>query len=147
MDTSTSNPDVTTRLANWAASFLASSFVLVAAIFFVAFALAEFPAWVKEHPIGAFLLVVLVAGYLISFVCLARLRKALTRNPLRLWVVSFIASCMPLAVLFYISDGSSAALVVGMAEVGAVILHLVAIAIILSRASPPNSSLERTRER
>jgi hypothetical protein len=141
MDKSTPVPDVTTRLANWAGSFLAGSFVLTAAILFAAFVLVDSPAWVKEYPILTFILVVLLSGYLISFVCLTRLSRALTRNPLRLWVVSLLAACMPLAVLFYMFDGDSSALIIGMAEVAAVLLHLVAIVIVLSRASPPNDAL------
>jgi len=88
----------------------------------------------------------MLAGYVCSFICLARIRKLGDNGGLSLWIVSAIAACIPLAVLYDFLGRSTAAFILGMAEVGAIALHLVAIAVILVRKAPPNSSLERTRE-
>jgi hypothetical protein len=138
---------LTARLASWAASLLASSMVLAALILFVGASATDFLAWIRAHPVGASLLGGMLAGYICSFVCLAKIRRRCDDSGLLLWVVSGIAACVPLAVLFEWLGRSSAAFILGMAEVGAVVLHLVAIAVILARKTPPNKSLERTRAR
>jgi hypothetical protein len=146
METSAERQDVTMRLAAWAASLLASSFVLMVAVFAIAFWMANSAAWVKANPVGALLLAILLIGYVVAFICLSRLQKGEVNNPLRTWIVSSLAASAPIAVLLYVFGANGGTLVVAMAEVAAVALHAVAIAILLSRASPPNTSWERTRE-
>jgi cytochrome bd-type quinol oxidase subunit 2 len=146
METSADDQDVTTRLAKWAGSLLASSFVLVLAIFAIAFWMANSAAWVRDNPAWALLFAILLVGYVVAFICLSRLQKGKVRNPLRTWIVSMVAASAPVAVLLYAFGGNGGALVVAMAEVASVAIHVAAIGIILSRASPPNKSLERTRE-
>jgi hypothetical protein len=146
METPAEDQDVTMRLAHWAASFLAGSFVLVLAIFAIAFWMANSAAWVKSNPLGAMLFAVLLAGYVIAFICLSRLQKGRARNPLRTWFTSLLAACAPVAVLLYWLGRNGGTLAVAMAELASVAMHVVAIAILLSRTSPPNKSPERTRE-
>ena len=138
---------LTASLASWAASLLASSMVLAAVILFVGVSATDFPDWIRAHPVGASLLGGMLGGYICSFVCLAKIRRRRDDGGVLLWVVSGISACVPLAVLFDWLGRSSAAFILGMAEVGAVMLHLVAIALILVRRSPSNTSLERTRDR
>jgi hypothetical protein len=146
MDTSVPNRDITVRLANWAGSFLASSMVLLFGIIAVLFMVADFRTSLTERPVGSVLLVTFVAGYVVSFVCLHKIRRRGNNESLRLWAISLVGACTPLLVLAYTFEASSAVLIVGMAEVGAILLHFVAIAIVLRRLAPPNKSLERTRE-
>ena len=146
METSSKDPDVTSRIANWAASLLASSFVLAVAVIGIAFWMANSAAWVRANPLGALVMAFVLTGYVVAFICLSRLQKGRVPNPLRTWAISLLAACIPLAGLVYMFEGNTAALIIGMAEVGSVLLHLVAIAVLLARASPPNKSLERTRE-
>src|SRR5690349_2368868 len=125
METSTDHPDVTSRIANWAASLLAGSFVLAVAVIGTAFWMANSAAWVRANPFGALVMAIVLAGYVGAFICLSRLQKGRARNPLRTWATSLLAACMPLAGLVYMFEGNIAALITGMAEVGSVLLHLV----------------------
>lgn len=136
-------PAITQRIAHWAASFLASSLVLVLGVFAIAFWMASPAAWVQDRPMGALLLAVLLFGYLVAFICLSRLKKAQVRNPLGTWLISLLGTCAPLAVLMYLFDDYSTALVIGMAEVASAVLQLLAIAIVLRGASPTQSALKR----
>jgi hypothetical protein len=121
------------KLAGWASSLLASSMVLAIAILFVILGLSEIPAWAREKPIAVVVFAMFFAGYIISFVCLHKVRKTGGSGALPLWIVSLIGACAPLVGLAYWLESGAAALAIGVVELAAVLLHLVAIGMIVMR--------------
>ena len=126
------NPDVTATIASWASSFLASSLVLAVAILVVIFAVSDVSGW-SRHPAGALSVVLLLACYAVSFVCLHRIQKAGPARGIPTWLASLVAACAPLVALTYWFGAHPAILVIGMAEVAAVVLHFVGIGILSVR--------------
>ena len=89
--------------------------------------------WVRDHPVGAVSLVLLLGCYATSFVCLHKLQKGVVRRNIPIWSLSLTAAVAPLAALTYWSGGHVGVLVIGIAEVAAVLLHIGAIGILLVR--------------
>ena len=139
-------PTLDVKLASWASSLLASSMILAIAILFLILGLSDIPAWTRERPLAVVVFTGFLAGYIVSFVCLHMVRKKGDSGTLVLWVVSLVGACAPLAGLAYWLESNTAALAIGVVELAAVLLHLIAIGIIVVRRMPPNKSLERTRD-
>jgi hypothetical protein len=146
MDTSDFDLDITLRLAKWATGWLASSMVLVIGVFVLLLVVADFRTWMVERPVGSLLALSLVAGYIVSFACLHQIRRRGKNESKRLWFLSLGGAITPLVVLACSFGASGAVLAIGIAEVVAILLHIVAIASIFRRVAPPNTSFERTRE-
>lgn len=125
------NRDVTANLASWAASFLASSLVLAVIVLLFVFGVSDV-RWLREDPTSVASIAFLLGCYGVSFLCLNKLQKG-GRRGLQLWSLSLVTACVPLAVLAYWLGANSGALIIGMAETAAVVLHLVAIGIISFR--------------
>jgi hypothetical protein len=130
------SPDVTATIASWASSFLASSLVLAVVILFVVIVVSDVGGWSREHPVGAASVVLLLACYSVSFVCLHRIQKEGASRGVPTWLLSLVAACAPLAALTYWFGAHPGVLVIGMAEVAAVMLHFVAIGILSVRKVP-----------
>jgi len=120
-------------IARWAASFLASSFVLAFILMFVFLILGDAGTWFRENPVGAMAIGLFLVSYFTSLFCLHKLQKGAVSESIPLWSLSLAASCVPLVLLVYWSGGEAGMLIIAGAEVAAVVLHVVAICILLAR--------------
>ena len=134
METAAQNRDAFARIARWAASFLASSFVLAVVTLFVILVSAGTDDWFREHPLGTLVIGLLLACYSVSFACLYKLQREGLSRSVRLWSLSLAGACAPLAALTYWAGLNAAVLIIGMAEVAAVLLHLVALGMLSTRS-------------
>jgi len=129
------NRDIVVRLAGWTESILGSSMVLATAIVLLGISLVNASEWVAAHPIGAILAGLFFSSYAISFVCLRQVRKRGGRESMSLWLVSAAAACVPLIIIAVLIGFNGAVLILGMAEVAAIVCHIAAISIILRRST------------
>ena len=120
-------------LARWAMTWLSSSAVLAFAILILMLSFGLEPARIFRDSVNAARFVGFVASYAVSIVCLSKVRKPGSSESLRLWLISLAGICVPLAILAFGLKAGSGALLIGMAESVAVVLHLAAIAIIALR--------------
>ncbi len=107
--------------------------VFAFAILVLIFRISDVPAWVRENPVGFVAFICFVASYIVSFVCLSKMRKPDASDILLLWLISLAAVCAPLAGLACMGKSITGALVIGMVESVVVLLHLIAIGIIVVR--------------
>lgn len=128
---------VVATLAGWAMSFLASSFVLSVLVISAFLIGASVEDWVRDHPISSITIVLILGCYAVSFVCLRKLQRVTVESSIGLWSLSLVAASVPLAALMYWSGGDVAVLLIGIAEVAAVLLHFVAIGFLWIRKLQP----------
>ena len=115
------------RLARWAASALASSFVFIAVAIAAVVVANDIAALMREHPVGIAVVAVLVCCYAISFICLHKIQRRGTQTNFIYWGISFVAAAGPLVALLH-WFGPFAGSIIGFAEIVALVIHLVALA-------------------
>jgi hypothetical protein len=115
------------RLARWAASALASSFVFIAIAIAAVVVTSDLSSVVREHPDGVAVVALLLGCYAISFICLHKIQRGSGQTAFFLWGVSFLAAVGPLVALL-LWFGPVVGSVIGCAEIIALGIHLVALA-------------------
>ena len=122
-----SNPD--SRLAGWAASLMGSSLVLafVLASLFIS-GTEGLAVFTRDHPARIAYLVLFALGYIVSFICLSRIRRSTSDGELRLWLLSLVGAATPVLIVMGPADFGTAALIICIGEVAAIVLHIIAIA-------------------
>jgi hypothetical protein len=115
------------RLARWAASALASSFVLIALAIAAVVVASDLSSVIREHPTGVSVVALLWGCYAISFICLHKIQRGSVQTAFFLWGVSFFAAVGPLIALI-LWFGPVAGAIIGVAEIIALGIHLVALA-------------------
>jgi hypothetical protein len=115
------------RLAGWASSALASSFLLVAIVLLAIVGASDPLEMLREHPVGVLGVAATLDCYVVSFVCLYKIRRRTEASSDLLWGVSLLAACVPIvAVIYWL--GFWTALVVCFFEVIAVAIHVFVLA-------------------
>jgi hypothetical protein len=127
----TKNP--VSNLAKWSSELLAGSAVLFGLVVVALFGLTNLRGRVLGNPKAAAIVVLMLACYVVCFVCLRQARLRSGEPRLLHWVVSLVAACVPLVVLGLAMKLGLAVLGVGVLEAVAILLHLVAIVVIYVR--------------
>ncbi len=97
-------------MASWASSTLASSFVFACLAILVVVGASNATSLLREHPVGVLIAVLLVACYVVSFVCLHRIRHSSGGSRELLWAISLLAACVPIvAVVYWLGLGAGLA--------------------------------------
>ena len=126
METPVSVSGRETRLASWASSALASSFVFGCLALLVIVGASNAATLLREQLAGVLVVVLILGCYVVSFVCLHKIRRG-TRASELLWAASLLAACVPIvAAIGWLGLGTG--LIVCILEVIAVAIHVVALA-------------------
>ena len=89
--------------------------------------LSDAATLLREQPIRALVAVFILACYVVSFVCLHKIRHSTHGSKDALWAVSLLAACAPVVVaIYWLGIGVGTA--VSFLEIIAVAIHVVALA-------------------
>ena len=115
------------RLASWASSALASSFVFACLALLLIVGASNATALLREQPVGVLIVVLILCCYAVSFVCLHKIRYRTNGSKDLLWATSLLAASAPIVAIVYWL-GFGAGLAVCFLEVIAVAIHVAALA-------------------
>jgi hypothetical protein len=127
MDTSAPVNDRDARLAGWASSALASSFVFGCLALLVIVGASDALTMLREHLVGTLCVAFILGCYIVSFICLHKIRHYAIGSRNLLWGASLVAACVPIAAVIYWL-GIGPGLVICLLEVIAVTIHIFALA-------------------
>jgi hypothetical protein len=127
MDTSAPITSRDARLAGWASSALASSLVFVCLALLVLVGASDALTLLRNYPVGTLSVAFIFGCYILSFVCLHKIRHRAAASKDLLWAASLLAACVPIvAVIYWLGFGPG--LVVCFVEIIAVAIHVYALA-------------------
>jgi hypothetical protein len=115
------------RLAGWARSALASSLAFACVVLLAIVGASDAYALFIEHPIAVLSVALILGCYIVSFICLSKIRHRAAGSSDLLWGASLFAASVPfVAVIYWL--GFWIALVVCFLEVVALAIHVFALA-------------------
>ena len=114
------------RLAGWASSAIAGSLVFAIVAFLFIGGLGNIALTVGDADVATLAVAAIFVAYVVSLVCLRKIRRRPSGSSSLLWGVSLITTCIPIIALVSWL-GIVAGLVICFLEVIAAVIHIVAL--------------------